>query len=394
MIALRDTLVSLLSRRTSGRRLIPEIDGLRSIAILSVLFFHAAANFGHYTGDITDGTAFDAWLLKILSTGEYGVPLFFAISGFILAVPFANKHLHGKQAPSLKKYFLRRITRLEPPYIFALTIFAAKQIVERVVIGHESGALPDILTHYGASCCYLHNAIYGEASSIAVIAWSLEIEVQFYILAPIITWVFAISTPALRRAIIGAAILAFSHFFGVEKPIHGLTILNHAPYFLVGLLLADFYLTGLGDNQTKSGMWDLAGFAALAGVFLFKAYDIAPTLITPWLILAGYVAVFRGDLLRRLFRFTPVVIVGGMCYTIYLWHFTVIAAFRHPFFAVFDPDPTWYWRLIYIAAASVPALAVSAVLFALIERPTMDPKWPQKLWAFITRKPRPPSANA
>ncbi|MDX9910295.1 MAG: acyltransferase [Phycisphaerales bacterium] len=379
-------ITSHLSRRTSGRQLIPEIDGLRSIAILSVVFFHAAANFAFYANQGTDGTLLDTWLLRMLPTGEYGVPLFFAISGFILAVPFASHHLLGERKPSLKKYFIRRITRLEPPYIFALTIFMLKQVVERVVIAHEAGTLPEILSHFGASCVYLHNAIYHGPSTILVVAWSLEVEVQFYILAPIITRVFAIKSAAARRAILALGMVTLSWFFGVEKPIAGLTILNQGAYFLAGLFLADVYLTHLRDDARRPH-WaaDLIAIITLAGVFVAKAFDFHPVLLTPWLILAGYIAVFRAGPVRRLFRATPVVILGGMCYTIYLWHFIVIATFRHPFFKILHPEPTWYWRVAYILIASAVAISVSAVLFALIERPTMNPRWPQDLWARVRR---------
>ncbi len=385
MKSLAHILTRFLSRRTSGGKLIPEIDGLRSIAIMSVVFFHAAANFGYYTDSATDGTSLDTWLIRLLDTGEYGVPLFFAISGFILAVPFARHHLFGDRRPPIRKYLIRRVTRLEPPYIFALSVFMLKEVVERVAIAHEAGALPDILTHYAASCSYLHNAIYNEASSIAIVAWSLEIEIQFYLLAPIITWVFAVKSPMLRRTILALSALALSWLFGVEKPINGLTILNHGAYFLVGLLFADLYLTWLKNDERPRIVWDVIAIAALSSVFFLKALHFYPILITPWLILLGYVAVFRAKYVRRFFRATPIVILGGMCYTIYLWHFTTIAAFRIPFFKVFDPSPTWYWRLGYTLIASVPAIAVSAVLFALIERPTMDPKWPQKLAAFVGR---------
>ena len=58
--------------------------------------------------------------------GGYGVSIFFMISGFILSLPFAKAHFNknpGKKNISLKRYYLRRLIRLEPPYIIALIIF-------------------------------------------------------------------------------------------------------------------------------------------------------------------------------------------------------------------------------------------------------------------------------
>jgi Acyltransferase family len=101
-----------LSRITSGGKFIPEIDGLRFVAIASVVGFHiyeyllSRRNIGPL-GII--GTA--------LLHGNRGVPLFFVISGFILGRPFAAHYLRGLPAPKLKEFYWRRLTRLEPPYL-------------------------------------------------------------------------------------------------------------------------------------------------------------------------------------------------------------------------------------------------------------------------------------
>lgn len=375
-----------LSRQTSGRALIPEVDGLRSIAILSVVFFHANANFTHYAGETA--SAFDAFIHKLFESGEYGVPLFFAISGFILALPFASMHMDGTRQVSLKKYFVRRITRLEPPYIFALFALFVISALRTGSFEH----FPNLF----ASSVYLHNAIYGEPSLITVVAWSLEVEVQFYILAPILTLVFTIKSPLIRRGILMAAIGAMSFFFGVNKPIDGLTVLNQGAYFLVGLLLVDFYLTEQRSLHAKNALpsmprvtgghlWDLCAIVSVALVFITKAYEIAPHLVSPWLILIAYTSVFRARYVRRVFRWSPIVILGGMCYTIYLWHFLFIAVFRNLWFGLLPVEPTLPHRLLYVLAASSAAIVLSAILFALIERPTMNPKWPSELYSFILR---------
>ena len=389
MHSLRSLAEKTLTRKTSGRALIPEIDGLRSIAIISVVLFHASANYAYYVDHVVQDSFIDRVMVALLHTGEYGVPLFFTISGFILALPFASHHLYDKRKPSLKRYFTRRLTRLEPPYIFCLLVLAAKAVIESGALT-DPGKLGSIGQHLLASMFYVHTPIFGNSEPILAVAWSLEVEVQFYILAPILCMVFML-TPMVRRTLLVLATLVVSWFFGVEKPIDGPYLIHQLPYFLVGLLFADVYLTKLRHEEGKNGcegMWDLAALTTLLGVFVLKMLDFAPTLVTPWLIFAGYIAVFRGGLVRRFFAALPVVILGGMCYTIYLWHFVVIAGYRIVYFKVLDPSPTWYERLLYIVSASVVAVAFSAVLFVLIERPTMDPKWPQKLAVMLRlRKP-------
>jgi peptidoglycan/LPS O-acetylase OafA/YrhL len=107
-------------RITSQKRFIPQIDGLRFVAISSVVLFHLYASLHH--GGAVQNSAFDAARLAMLS--KRGVELFFAISGFILGVPFASSYLQGAPKVKLKQYFLRRLTRLEPPYILSLMIWA------------------------------------------------------------------------------------------------------------------------------------------------------------------------------------------------------------------------------------------------------------------------------
>src|SRR5690242_3192979 len=113
-----------LSRETSSGRFIPEMDGLRFVAIAMVVLFHLN---GYLTAKASSPEYASAAHSDLLShaalVGFHGVELFFMISGFILGLPFAAHHLAGTLPVSLPKYYLRRLTRLEPPYfviVFAL----------------------------------------------------------------------------------------------------------------------------------------------------------------------------------------------------------------------------------------------------------------------------------
>src|SRR5262249_10274230 len=125
-------LAEKLSRVTSSGELIPEIDGLRFFAISIVILHHSMSILlpaSSRTGSLhTPADWFAAgnqysWLVDISYCGHFGVNLFFAISGFILALPFARKLLSGLPAPGWKSYYLRRVTRIEPPYAICITSF-------------------------------------------------------------------------------------------------------------------------------------------------------------------------------------------------------------------------------------------------------------------------------
>ena len=95
-----------------------------------------------------------SWLCRLLLTGNVGVPLFFAISGFILALPFIEQfHGETRKPVSLTRYLLRRVTRLEPPYLINLAVSV-------VILLVKGQALLTILPHLAASVVYMHNQIY------------------------------------------------------------------------------------------------------------------------------------------------------------------------------------------------------------------------------------------
>jgi peptidoglycan/LPS O-acetylase OafA/YrhL len=104
---------------------VPEIDGLRFVAIFSVVLYHfdgfALINYrGSDTRDLFRAVA---------EHGYRGVNLFYVISGFVLGLPFAAHHLKEKPAVRLPAYFLRRLTRLEPPYVLNLLLCFALAVL-------------------------------------------------------------------------------------------------------------------------------------------------------------------------------------------------------------------------------------------------------------------------
>jgi len=141
-----------LSRETSSGRFIPEMDGLRFAAIGMVVLFHLN---GYLTvkSRLFYPTPPSDWLAQAAYVGFHGVELFFVISGFILGLPFAAHHLKGKPAICLRKYYLRRLTRLEPPY------FVAAILLFLLAIWIQGADLRTLAPHLAASLSYLHNVI-------------------------------------------------------------------------------------------------------------------------------------------------------------------------------------------------------------------------------------------
>lgn len=384
--------VRLLSRETSGGALIPAIDGLRFVAIALVVLYHVVG----YTLAKRHGVAWHEQvptdlgadpLVRLGFVGFFGVQLFFAISGFILAVPFARARLFPETpAPKLGAYFLRRLYRLEPPYVLNLFLLGGLLVALR-------GADPlDTAKHLGPSVLYLHNVVFGEPSTINGAAWSLEVEVQFYILAPWLCAVFAVRDKVPRRAILGALIVGGAAAQGLlGAPLwSGLSLAHQIPYFLVGLLLADVHLS---DAPPRSGRWDLVGLAGWVGLLAVLLGLVRPDhtthgwivpLLTCPAIFLAYGGALWGTTTNRLFSSPWLYVPGGMCYTTYLWHFLVVSIAGG---VLLRFVPAGWSVGAAIVALLVPLSVllafVSSALFVTIEKPCMKKDWPTRLRAAL-----------
>ena len=364
----------------------PEVDGLRFVAILWVFLFHACGYTQVKSGMSAQSDGFSSFLARYIQHFDFGVQLFFAISGFILALPFAARRAEGRAPVSLKSYYLRRVTRLEPPYIVnLLAIFTLL-----VVVKHDSAT--GLLPHLLASLSYTHSLFYGEPNIINYVTWSLEIEVQFYIIVPLLATVFAISKPPWRRAVILA--LCVSPIV-LQQFVHGLSlsILGQLQYFMLGFLLADFFVTDWKRQPRRNAGWDVVSIVAwVAMLWLLNQKTLRPWLL-PVCVLLCYVGVFRGRVFNCIFRNRWLVTIGGMCYTIYLYHFLIISvagrwSASHTVRALFWPN-----LLVQSVCLGFWVLSVSALLFLAVEKPCMYKDWPNRVWSAVRRTRRPALAK-
>jgi len=366
-----------LRRRTTTGCWLPEIDGLRFIAIAAVLFFHLQGQLEHHY-NLSIRAPF-TWFARAVGFGHRGVPLFFVLSGFILALPFARSHLLGAPTPSLRKYFLRRITRLEPPYLLNLALVA----LGAALLDHQSWRT--LWAHFLTSAGYLHYAVFRTPSTINSVAWSLEVEVQFYLLAPLLTTVFLVNRRWLRRTMLTAAMLvsaALQLAFDLSK----FTLAGGIAYFLAGLMLAELYMTR-PDAETLPRLqrlsWDAAALVGWPALFLLP--ERLTSLWLPALALLLCLGGLRGAITSHILRTPVVAITGGMCYTIYLWHAPVLTVVGRLLRSVPALTTASYPELFLIEGVIKIAvvMAVCLPLFVLIERPCMDPSWSAKLMTLL-----------
>ncbi|HZR59149.1 MAG TPA: acyltransferase [Terriglobales bacterium] len=352
-------------RITTHKQFIPQIDGLRFIAITSVVLFHIYAALER--GAIAVPWTFDTDLAK------RGVELFFVISGFILGVPFASQHLVNTPRVDLKQYFLRRLTRLEPPYFISLFVCVAAQLVD------SNRPFSDMVPHLLASSLYIHNLIFGAfPGAVNGVAWSLEIEIQFYLLVPLLAALFTISNYRVRRVVFTVLMLCsglLSNGLYRNFRLHA-SIAYYLAFFLAGFLVCDLYVTR--QNWKRSFLWDLIAVCGWPLVW-YLGRNTGHVLL-PFVIVILFLAAFRGRICSVLLSNRVITNIGGMCYSIYLFHFLVIYAVKHVTSPLHFGQNFWVYYTLQASFILPAILILCGAFFLLIERPCMDKEWPKKLW--------------
>ena len=360
-------------RITSGGNYIPEIDGLRFVAIFWVaVWMHLPTMMNEhlFNGKLLPGEYAKAVVLQ----GGMGVAFFFMISGFILALPFIKARVHGSTPVSLKKYFLRRLTRLEPPYLAALAIAFASLIL------YKGDSFREQLPHLAASSVYLHNVIYDSASSVLGVAWSLEVEVQFYLLAPFLCFIFLIKQVLLRRILL-ALLIVISLYYGWENVWKQPAILpNFISFFFAGMLLADLYLSK-HKLKLNSGIGFVTGLLILTGLPFLISHTVWLSLAKLLLMFAAFYLVLFNERLKKLMSLQWITIIGGMCYSIYLLHVLIMSGVVKWLGSMHIKEGP----LAVITYGSILLGAVlffSALFYLMIEQPCMRRDW----WKSLFRK--------
>jgi len=373
------------SRIRSGQTdYIPEIDGLRFFAITTVVLYHLQTHWLRIRPESVQLEGLDNLLISLIDRLGLGVFVFFTISGFILAIPFAQHRLHGSPKINLRRYYLRRLTRIEPPYAITMIILFLAGILTHRYTFTEG------VPHLAASLGYIHHFIYGEWSTINPVAWSLEIEVQFYLLAPFLVTLFFIKPPRLRLLSMLTIMLLFSILtwqgYHTLEDIHlEKSLLTTLQYFLLGFIMADIYLTQW--KQKPSPFPLVADSLGLLGL-LMVWYGKENLHITNQLIFLGgtsllFFGALRGRWLRSIFSKPWLTTLGGMCYSTYLLHYAFLAVLL-PITRPLTLYMGYSAGYLSQTLITLPLLLVfTATYFRLFERPFMHPQWPLQFLSWL-----------
>ncbi|WP_049638188.1 acyltransferase family protein [Methylophilus sp. TWE2] len=295
----------------------PEIDGLRAIAVLSVMLFHAGFSF--------------------LRNGYLGVDIFFVISGYLITGILLND-LSNKQF-SLLHFYERRARRILPALTIVLVITSI--VAWFWLLPHElidfgkslfSASLFHANVHFAGTSGYFAAA----AEQLPLLhTWSLAVEEQFYFIFPVVLYLVWRYFRRFALPIFFTLTLISYGYFVVKLPTDSANY--YMPHLRAWELLLGVMAALTLQNQPipaaspKQDMWPMLGLALIALAF---SLNLPVSWVTLLACLGTFLVIKHGQakgLFNVLLSNRVLVWIGLISYSAYLWHFPVLAFARLQF---------------------------------------------------------------
>ena len=359
------------------------LDGYRALAAFMVVSTHIAFSTGAVTGSS---------LGHVLARFDFGVPLFFLMSGFLLYRPWARAALEGRARPDLRRYAIRRAARILPLYwlVVCATLLVVPEIrpVSSTVWWQHLLAV-QIYTGPGA--------VEGLTQT-----WSLCTEIAFYIALPVIGAVAlgrrgrAPRDPWRRQMRILGALVTVAVVFNLAKFNNwglpgnaGYWLPAYLDWFAAGMALALVevrshqpdrpalvrWVVALGREQTATIVTGVAVFLVsttpVAGAYDFNLTAPWESMIKHWLYLGAAAlllipGIFGGDRgVRSVMSSSWPHRAGLISYGIFLWHLLLIRLIAPALGIAYFTGRGWLLALVVFPAT----IAVASVTYLLVERP-------------------------
>jgi peptidoglycan/LPS O-acetylase OafA/YrhL len=302
----------------------PDIDGLRAVAVLAVVCFHAFPS--------------------LCPGGFAGVDVFFVISGFLISRLIFTGIIDARF--SLVAFYAKRIKRIFPALVVVLTATMALGLYY---------LLPDefqlLGKHTAAASVFLSNVLlWREVGYFDLAAdqkpllhlWSLGVEEQFYIAWPMIVLIGWRVLPKLGFILLFASVAVAAYLLSKSPTLAFYSPITRFWELLIGCMLA--YATtvnsnwqkqirhGIREHPNRSASLSIAGMALILGAFAFLDRNtpfpfpgaLLPTLGAMCVMAAGPAALPN----RMILASTPFVFVGLISYPLYLWHWPLLSLAR------------------------------------------------------------------
>ncbi len=302
----------------------PEIDGLRALAVISVIFYHSTKSIGGFV---------------LFPGGFLGVDIFFVISGYLITSIILNE-INVTQDFSFKNFYQRRARRILPALLFVIffSIFFAYLYL---LPGDFNDYIKSILYSLFFTSnyfFYFSGELYDATPSLLkpfLHTWSLSVEEQFYLLYPIILYFsFKYFKNFLNKILFSLIFISIFSMIGYFYTNQSLAFFNFLTRFwelLIGAYIA--------NNQKRIGLYKISilkkniisffGIILIIYPILFFNKNITYGYIYTFLSITGVSLIIsfhdKEILINKILANKILVFLGLISYSLYLWHYPIFA---------------------------------------------------------------------
>lgn len=375
---------------SSPKTPIHQLDGFRAWAIIIVLFYHLKVSAYGYPINL------------IGSAGWSLVQLFFVLSGFLLSIEYIYNGKNKVSCPSALKFYKKRMARIFPLFFFSMFVY--------LCYGYVNKSLPsieDILLHF----VFLHNLL-PKNSDIYSPYWSLAVEVQVYLLFPLIGYLihralhsgkilylvllvfFLVAGPLLYRILV----TVFYSDYNIQRdyiPLIYSSTISNLDSFAWGIIGALAYVYDIQRRVPVWTGWVGLGISTLiiAGLFHFSHYQngwklsfgyFAPSLFytllnSAWTMMIVSALILKDSWVNIFFANKIFHFISLISYSMYIWHLRVFGLVRHTLILTGMNQAVWQHEL-HIGLTFLLTICLSTLTYYWIELPFMKLGKGEKPW--------------
>jgi peptidoglycan/LPS O-acetylase OafA/YrhL len=373
------------------------IEALRAIALAWVVLFHYLLVRAPAAAD-----PWNAWVAAIapldalIRNGYLGVDLFFLITGFLLILPWARHAMEGRAAPRARDFYVRRIRRIVPAYYVQLVVLFAVMVPLFLGVAFVRANAGFVGFNAAAHALFLHYTTPITSGSLELngALWTLTLEAEYYLLLPFLAPVFVrapIVTAAILVALAGlwrwltatdlAPLVSLEMALGARWSLPEATIrhllLTQLPgylgHFAAGMAVGLVWLRRRRAIVSDSASLGWLALLVAAAATIYWAYALGggahlgvegawlATLASLALILLALVC--GGPFPARLVAATPLLFVGRVSYSGYLYHLPLVLIWNR--FHILDGSALSFPLFL------LTLLAVASISYHYVEAPFM-----------------------
>lgn len=378
--------VRLPARPLAPRRQIHALTGLRFFAALHVVVYHL---WLHFRGDFA---AFPAWTANLATCGYLGVPLFFLLSGFVMAITYLDRPPGEEASIDARRYWIARLARIYPVYLLSL-VLALPFFLKYTLPSFPA----DLAGPKALAGLILHGVLMQSWNPPLILelnppAWSLSVEAFFYAVFP---WL--VTSQHLTRLDRGGLFRAGALFWGASVALSGVVVMILAanphldaqqidgfrcvfpllrlPDFLLGLVVGRLYLLRREDGGHTKAPGTLGVAIALIGTMALLGEQVNHGLVSS-LMLLPFAALLLGlaqpgCLLGRWLSRPGMVLLGEASYALYILHMPLLYAMQYGL-GKFPGLPILTNPLVYHPAFLALVIGLSVLVFRRLEAPMRE----------------------